>query len=37
MDEKRKAWRIMEKRPERKRPNGKPASGWEDNIKMDLK
>jgi hypothetical protein len=28
--------RVMVRRPEGKRPPGRPRSKWEDNIKMDL-
>jgi hypothetical protein len=34
--EKRGAYRILEVRPERRRPLGRPRRRWEDNIKMDL-
>jgi hypothetical protein len=28
---------ILVKKPEEKRPLGRPRCGWVDNIKMDLK
>jgi hypothetical protein len=30
------AYRILVRRPEGRRPLGKPKHGWEDNIKIDL-
>jgi len=27
---------VLVRKPERKRPVGRPRSTWEDNIKMDL-
>jgi hypothetical protein len=36
MGEKRGAYRILVRRPEGRRPLGKPRRRWEDNIKMDL-
>jgi hypothetical protein len=33
---KRNAYRVMEGKPEGKRPLGTPRRKWEDNIKMDL-
>jgi hypothetical protein len=33
---KRNAYRILVRRPEGKRPLGRPRRRWEDNIKMDL-
>jgi hypothetical protein len=35
--EKKNAYRILVGKPERKRPLARPRSGWEDNIKMDLR
>jgi hypothetical protein len=35
MGEKRGAYRIL-RRPEVRRPLGRPRGRWEDNIKMDL-
>ena len=29
-------YRVLEGKPEGKRPVGRPRHGWEDNIKMDL-
>jgi hypothetical protein len=37
MGEKRNAFRIMMRKPERKRPLRRPRCRWEDNIKMDLR
>jgi hypothetical protein len=34
--EKRGAYRILVRRPEGRRPLGRPRSRWEDNNKMDL-
>jgi hypothetical protein len=36
MGEKRNAYRLFVRKPERKRPLGRPRSRWVDNIKMDL-
>jgi hypothetical protein len=36
MVEGRGAYRVMVRRPESKRPVGRPRRRWEDNIKMDL-
>jgi hypothetical protein len=36
MGERRGVCRVMVRRPEGKRPPGRPRSKWEDNIKMDL-
>jgi len=33
----RNAYNILVGKPERKRPLGRPARRWEDNIRMDLK
>jgi hypothetical protein len=35
--EKRNACRILEKKPEGKRPLGRPRRRWVDNNKMDLR
>jgi hypothetical protein len=35
--EKRNASRILVRKPEGKRPLGRPRHRWEDNIKIDLK
>jgi hypothetical protein len=32
----RGAYRVLVRRPEGKRPVGRPRRRWEDNIKMDL-
>jgi hypothetical protein len=37
MREKRNAYRILVKKPEGKRPLGKPRCMWVDNIKMYLR
>jgi hypothetical protein len=34
--EKRNAYRILVRKPEEKRPLGRPRHGWEDNTIMDL-
>jgi hypothetical protein len=36
MGEERDAYRILEGRPEGRRPLGRPRRRWEDNIKIDL-
>jgi hypothetical protein len=36
MGEKRGAYRILVRRPEGRRPLGRPKRRWEDNIKTDL-
>jgi hypothetical protein len=36
MRERRGVYRVLEGRPERKRPLGKPRRRWEDNIKMEI-
>jgi hypothetical protein len=36
MGEVRGAYNILVKRPEGRRPLGRPRRRWEDNIKMDL-
>ncbi|KAJ4448579.1 hypothetical protein ANN_10598 [Periplaneta americana] len=35
--ESRNAYRVLDGRPEGKRPLGRPRRRWEDNIKMDLR
>jgi hypothetical protein len=37
MGEGRGAYRVLVRRPEGKRPLGRPRRRWEDNIKMDLR
>jgi hypothetical protein len=34
--EKRNAYRLLVRKPEGKRPLGRPGRGWVDNIRMDL-
>jgi hypothetical protein len=34
--EKRKAYNLLERKPEGKRPLGRPRCRWMDNIKVDL-
>jgi hypothetical protein len=34
--EERSVYRVLVKKPEVKRPLGRPRRRWEDNIKMDL-
>jgi hypothetical protein len=34
---KRNAYRILVRKPEEKRPLGRPRRRWVDNIKMDLR
>jgi hypothetical protein len=36
MGERRGVYRVMLRKPEGKRPLGRPRRRWEDNIKMDL-
>jgi len=36
MSERRGIYRVLVRKPERKRPLGRPRHRWEDNIKMDL-
>ena len=37
MEKFRNAYRVLEGKPESKRPLGRPRRRWEDNIKMDLR
>jgi hypothetical protein len=37
MGEKRNEYRILVRKPEGKRPLGRPICRWEDNIKMDIR
>ena len=37
MGERRGVYRVLVRKPERKRALGRPRRRWEDNIKMDLK
>jgi hypothetical protein len=37
MRETRNAYRILVRKPEEKRPLGRPSRRWVDNIKMDLR
>jgi hypothetical protein len=34
--ERRTLYRVLVRKPERKRPDGRSSHRWEDNIKMDL-
>jgi hypothetical protein len=36
MGEKRNVYRLLVRKPEEKRPVGRPRRRWRDNIKMDL-
>jgi hypothetical protein len=36
MAEKRDIYRVLVRKPEGKKPLGRPRLRWEDNIKMDL-
>jgi hypothetical protein len=36
MGERTGVYRLLEERPEGKRPLGRPRGRWKDNIKMDL-
>ena len=36
MQQTRNSYRALVEKPEGKIPLGRPRSGWEDNIKMDL-
>jgi hypothetical protein len=37
MRERRSAYRVLVRNPERKMPIRRPKHRWKDNIKMDLK
>jgi hypothetical protein len=37
MGAKRNAYRILVRKPEGKKPPGRPTQKWEDSIKMDLR
>ena len=37
MEQSRNAYRVLEEKPEGKRPLERPRRRWEDNIKMDLR
>ena len=37
MEQSRNAYRVLVRKPEGKRPFGRPRDRWEDNIKMDLR
>ena len=37
MEQSRNAYRLLVRKPEGKRPLGRPRRRWEDNIKMDLR
>ena len=36
MGEKRGVYRVLVRKPEGKRPLGRPSRRWKDNIRMDL-
>jgi hypothetical protein len=36
MGEERKVYKVLEGKPEGKRPLGRPRRRWEDGIRMDL-
>jgi len=36
MGERRGVYRVLVRKPEDKRPLGRPRRRWEDNIKIDL-
>jgi hypothetical protein len=36
MGEMRNAYKILVRKPEGKRPHGRPMCRWEDNIRLDL-
>ena len=36
LGERRGVHRVLVRKPEGKRPLGRPSHGWEDNIKLDL-
>jgi hypothetical protein len=35
--EKRNVHKILVRKPEDKRPSGRPKRRWEDNVRMDLR
>jgi hypothetical protein len=37
MEERISAYKILDGRPERRRPLGGPRRRWEDNVTMDLR
>ena len=37
MEQSRNAYRVLEGKPEAKKPLGSPRRRWEDNIKMDFR
>jgi hypothetical protein len=37
MGEMGNTYRVLVRKPERKRPLGRSKHGWEDNIRMDLR
>jgi hypothetical protein len=37
MGDERDVYRVLVRRPDGKRPLGRPRRRWEDNIKMDLR
>ena len=37
MEQFRSAYRVLVRKPESKRPLGRPRRRWKDNIKMDLR
>jgi hypothetical protein len=37
MEDMRNAYKIMVRKPEGKRPHGRPRYRWEDNIRLDLR
>jgi hypothetical protein len=37
MGEGRKLYRVLVKKPERRRPLGKPRRTWENGVRMDLR
>ena len=36
MEERRDAYRVLARKPQRRKPLGRPRRRWEDNITMDL-
>ena len=37
MGERRSAYRVLVRKPEARRPLGRPGHRWDDSIKMDLR